>query len=101
LVPGAVLFAGSAILSAGVYAAGRPLIASLAQVLGLLVTIVGLLVFLPHGGITAAALVSTASYTSVFAATLLTYKAVTGVPWRWFVRSSRTPAPVDAAGSSR
>jgi O-antigen/teichoic acid export membrane protein len=87
LLPGAVLFAGSAILSAGVYAAGRPLIASLAQLLGLLVTIVGLLVFLPGGGITAAALVSSASYTCVFLAALIAYKAVTGVPWRWFVQS--------------
>jgi O-antigen/teichoic acid export membrane protein len=84
-----VLFAGSAILSAGVYAAGRPLIASLAQLLGLLVTVVGLLVFLPDGGITAAALVSTASYTTVFVATLIAYKTVTGVSWRWFTRSAR------------
>jgi O-antigen/teichoic acid export membrane protein len=85
LLPGAVLFAGSSILSAGVYAAGRPFIASVAQLLGLLVTVVGLLVFLPIGGITAAALVSTASYSTVFAAALIAFKVVTGMPWGWFL----------------
>ncbi len=85
LLPGAVLFAGSSILTAGVYAAGRPFIASLAQGIGLLVTIVGLLVFLPIGGITAAAIVSTCSYATVFAGAVVAYKRVTGMPWRWFV----------------
>jgi O-antigen/teichoic acid export membrane protein len=85
LLPGAVLFAGSSILSAGVYAAGRPFIASLAQLLGLVVTVVGLLVFLRSGGIRAAAIVSTASYTTVFVTTVLAYKLVSGMPWRWFV----------------
>jgi O-antigen/teichoic acid export membrane protein len=91
ILPGAVLFAGSAIVGAGVYAAGRPFTATLAQVLGMAVTIVGLLIFLPVGGITAAALVSTASYSSVFAAMLIAYKAVTGLPWGAFLP---TPARV-------
>ncbi len=85
LLPGAVLFAGSSIVSAGVYAAGRPSIASMTQLLGLVVTVVGLVVFLRTGGITAAALVSTASYATVFVTTLIAYKVVTGMPWRWFV----------------
>ena len=54
LLPGAVLFAGSLILSAGVFAAGRPFTATMAQVLGMVVTVIGLLVFLAlrrrHGG---------------------------------------------------
>ena len=62
LLPGAVLFAGSSILGAGIYAAGRPFTATVTQVLGMIVTVVGLFVFLRTGGITAAALVSTASY---------------------------------------
>ncbi len=85
LLPGAVLFAGSSIVSAGVYAAGRPFIASMSQVLGLVVTVVGLVVFLRSGGIIAAALVSTASYATVFATTLIAYKVVTGMPWRGFL----------------
>jgi O-antigen/teichoic acid export membrane protein len=85
LLPGAVLFAGSSILAAGVYAAGRPFTATLAQVAGMLVTLVGLFVFLRTGGITAAAIVSTASYATVFAALLIVYKRVAGVPWRGFL----------------
>ena len=42
LLPGAVLFAGAAILNAGIYAAGRPFTATCTQILGMLVTIVGL-----------------------------------------------------------
>lgn len=85
LLPGAVLFAGSAILSAGVYAAGRPLTTSAAQLVGMVVTVVGLSVFLRKGGITAAALVSTAAYSTVFAASLLAYKSVHQIPWRSLV----------------
>jgi O-antigen/teichoic acid export membrane protein len=88
LLPGAVLFAGSSILGAGLYAAGRPFTATLAQLLGMVVTVVGLFAFLRIGGITAAALVSTASYATVFVATLVAYRAVSGTPWRWFL-----PAP--------
>ena len=91
ILPGAVLFAGSSILSAGIYAAGRPFVASLAQMLGLVVTVVGLAVFLGSGGITAAAIVSSAAYGSAFAATLIAYKLVTGRSWRWFLL---TPARV-------
>lgn len=93
LLPGAVLFAGSSILAAGVYAAGRPFTATSAQLLGMAVTVVGLFVFLRTGGITAAALVSTASYATVFVAMLVAYKAVSGSSWRSFVP---TPARVRA-----
>jgi O-antigen/teichoic acid export membrane protein len=93
LLPGAVLFAGASILSAGIYAAGRPFTATLAQVLGMVVTVVGLFLFLRTGGITAAALVSTASYATVFVATLVVYKRVSGTSWASFVP---TPARVRA-----
>jgi O-antigen/teichoic acid export membrane protein len=85
LLPGAVLFAGSSILGAGVSAAGRPFTATLAQVAGMVVTVVGLFTFLSSGGITAAALVSTGSYATVFVAMLVVYKRVAGVPWRGFL----------------
>jgi O-antigen/teichoic acid export membrane protein len=91
ILPGAVLFAGASILAAGVFAAGRPFTATLPQLLGMLVTVVGLFVFLRTGGITAAAVVSSVSYATVFAATLIAYKAVTGVPWRSLIP---TPARV-------
>jgi O-antigen/teichoic acid export membrane protein len=93
LLPGAVLFAGSSILAAGIYAAGRPFTATVAQVAGTIVAVVGLLVFAPSGGITAAAIVSTASYSTVFAATLLLYKQVSETPWALFIP---TPAHLRA-----
>jgi O-antigen/teichoic acid export membrane protein len=91
ILPGAVLFAGASILGAGVYAAGRPFTATLAQLLGMIVTVVGLFVFLRTGGITAAALVSSASYATVFVAMLIAYQRIAGVPWRRFIP---TPARV-------
>jgi O-antigen/teichoic acid export membrane protein len=93
ILPGAVLFAGSSIATAGIYAAGRPFTATLTQVLGMVVTVVGLSVFLRSGGITAAALVSTASYAVVFFASVVAYKVVSGVPWRLFLP---TPARLRA-----
>jgi O-antigen/teichoic acid export membrane protein len=93
ILPGAVLFAGASILNAGVYAAGRPFTSTATQIAGMLVTIVGLSVFLRTGGITAAALVSTASYTTVFLASLLAYQRVAGIPWSQFVP---TPARLRA-----
>jgi O-antigen/teichoic acid export membrane protein len=95
LLPGAVLFAGSSILAAGIYAAGRPFTATLAQVAGSVVAVAGLLIFVPSGGITAAALVSTASYATVFVATLVLYQRVSETPWRLFVP---TPAHVRTLG---
>jgi O-antigen/teichoic acid export membrane protein len=93
ILPGAVLFAGSSILAAGVLAVGRPFTATFAQILGMVVTVIGLFVFLRSGGITAAALVSTASYATVFLATLVAYRAVTGASWRSFLP---TPARLRA-----
>jgi O-antigen/teichoic acid export membrane protein len=87
LLPGAVLFAGSSILSAGIYAAERPFTATVTQVLGMVVTLVGLFAFLGSGGVTAAALVSSAAYATVFLATLVAYKRVSGRPWSFFLPS--------------
>jgi O-antigen/teichoic acid export membrane protein len=93
ILPGAVLFAGSSIVSAGVYAAGRPFTATVAQLIGMVVTVAGLAAFLDSGGVTAAALVSSAAYATVFAATLVAYRRVTGLPWRAFLP---TPARLRA-----
>ena len=96
LLPGAVLFAGSSILSAGVYAAGRPFTATVPQLLGMAVTVIGLFVFLRSGGVTAAAIVSSASYGVVFVTTLVAYRAVTGLRWRELLP---TPARLRALAS--
>jgi O-antigen/teichoic acid export membrane protein len=85
LLPGSVLFAGSAVLSAGIYASGRPLTTSAAQLLGMAVTVAGLVIFLPTGGITAAAIVSSCAYSTVFVASLVAYKNVNRLQWRAFL----------------
>jgi O-antigen/teichoic acid export membrane protein len=85
LLPGSVLFAGSAVLSAGIYASGRPLTTSAAQLLGMAVTVAGLVIFLPTGGITAAAIVSSCAYSTVFVASLVAYKHVNRLQWRAFL----------------
>jgi O-antigen/teichoic acid export membrane protein len=84
LLPGTVLLAGALILIAGLYAANRPTAATLVQVAGLVVTIGGLLVFLPGGDIMTAAIVSTVSYAVVFVGALLAYKRVADLSWRAF-----------------
>jgi O-antigen/teichoic acid export membrane protein len=88
LLPGAVLFSGSSILTAGIYALGKPFTASSAQLAGMAVTVVGLVVFLRVGGITAAALVSTTAYGTVFVATAVAYKRAADISWRAFLPSS-------------
>jgi O-antigen/teichoic acid export membrane protein len=90
LLPGTVLLAGASILAAGLYAANRPTTATVAQLAGLAVTVVGLLVVLPGAGIMGAAWVSTASYATVFVCTLVAYKRAVGLPWRRFL--SHPPA---------
>jgi O-antigen/teichoic acid export membrane protein len=81
LLPGGVLFAGSSILNAGIYAAGRPFTATCTQILGMVVTVVGLVVFLSGGGVTAAAIVSSVSYAAIFVSSLIAYRRVAGLSW--------------------
>jgi O-antigen/teichoic acid export membrane protein len=84
LLPGTVMYAGSTVLAAGLHGAGRPLRATLGQFAGAVVTLIGLIAFVPGGGITAAAAVSTVAYTTVFISNLLAYRRVTGLAWRSF-----------------
>jgi len=88
LLPGCVLYAGATVLAAGLYALDRPLQAGIAQAAGIVVTVVGLVLFLERGGIEAAALVSTVSYTIVFAGSLLLYRRAAGLSWRNFLPPS-------------
>ena len=80
-----------AVLWSGLYAANRPFTATIAQVAGALVTVVGLLLFLRVGGVNAAALVTTASYTVVFVAALFLYRRAADLGWADFCRGARTP----------
>jgi O-antigen/teichoic acid export membrane protein len=84
LLVGCVFLAASQVLLAGLYAANRPFTAAIPHLIGVAVTASGLAIFLPGGGIEAAALVSTTAYITVFVLALLLYKRVTGVPWRRF-----------------
>lgn len=106
LLPGAVLFAGSSILNAGTYAAGRPFTATSTQLLGMVMTVAGLSAFLDSGGVTAAAIVSSASYAAVFAASLVAYKTVSGLAWASLLPTPRrlralAEGSAGAAGDSR
>nr|WP_295827066.1 oligosaccharide flippase family protein [uncultured Azospirillum sp.] len=85
LLPGAVLYAAASILLNGLYAENRPFTATMANLLGMLVTMGGLLLFLRSGGILAAAIVSTVAYTLVFATAATLYRRTTGLPWRVFL----------------
>lgn len=85
LLPGAVLYAAASILLNGLYAENRPFTATLANLLGMVVTVGGLLLFLRSGGILAAAVVSTIAYALVFVAAAALYRRATGLPWRAFL----------------
>jgi O-antigen/teichoic acid export membrane protein len=85
MLPGCVLYAAATVLSSGLYAENRPFTAALAQTPGLLVTVIGLPLFLRAGGIMAAAIISAIAYTLVFLAALALYRHAAGLPWRAFV----------------
>ena len=91
LLPGTALLALASILIAGLYAANRPTVATVVQAVGLVVTVVGLLLFLRDGGTTAAAIVSSAAYSAVFLGALVAYKRVAGLAWRDFLSRPRLP----------
>jgi O-antigen/teichoic acid export membrane protein len=88
LLPGSVAFALAEILISGLNSLGRPGAAAAAQAPGVLVTIVGLLLFLERGGIVAAAIVSSVAYAIVFVTALFLYRAAAGVPWRTLILRS-------------
>jgi len=73
LLPGSVLFAAAMVLISGLFAANRPFSATMAQVSGAALTVIGLLLFLDPGGIIAAAVVSSVAYSVVFVVALVLY----------------------------
>jgi O-antigen/teichoic acid export membrane protein len=82
LLPGAVCYACAHVLWSGLYALERPLTAAACQGVGVILTVAGLAVFLRRGGIVAAAVVSTVSYSVVFFLALVLYRRAADVPWR-------------------
>lgn len=88
LLPGVVLYAGAGILRQALYAANRPFTAAMTFAVGPLITVPGLILFVPVGGIAAAAIVSTVSYAAVAVAALLAYRRVAHLSLHDFIRSS-------------
>jgi O-antigen/teichoic acid export membrane protein len=85
LLAGSVLYAGAAVLFSGLYALERPFTAALSQGGGIVVTVVGLLLFLEDGGIWAAAIVSSVAYATVFLTALAFYRRAASLTWRELV----------------
>lgn len=86
LLPGAVLQAGVLVLWTGLLAANRPLLVSAAVAPAALLTIAGLIVFLPSGGITAAAAVTSIVYLFQFSGMAYLYRRTAGISWSNFLR---------------
>lgn len=76
LLPGVVMWASTSVLSAALQAAGLPGRASLAQIVGVVVTVVGLTYALPRYEIAGAAAVSSLAYTATLVVVLLTLRRV-------------------------
>lgn len=82
LLPGVVLFQAAGIMSTGLQAINRPFAGSLPYLAGLVVTAVGLTLFLGRHGIVAAAWTSTASYAATFAVSLRSLVRQGHFDWR-------------------
>jgi O-antigen/teichoic acid export membrane protein len=82
LLVGSVAYACAGVVCAGLYALNRPFTAALTLAGGALVTVPGLLLLLDRYGLTAAAAVSSVSYTLVLAGALLAYRRAAGIGWR-------------------
>jgi O-antigen/teichoic acid export membrane protein len=89
LLPGTIAYAVAAVLGAGLYALERPGLAAAAQAPGIVITVVGLLLFLKHGGIVAASIVSSIAYSSVLVTSLVLYRSAAHLTWSDFLARPR------------
>lgn len=87
LLPGAVLQAGAQVLASGLLAADRPLWVSGAIIPAAILTVVGLIVFLPSGGIEAAAIVTSLAYLVEFVIAAVLYRRALSMSWKGFFSS--------------
>lgn len=78
MLPGVCCWATAAIVAASLKAIGRPMGATIAQLVGVVVTLVGLAVLLPRYGIAGAALTSTLSYATAFGLGMYLFINATG-----------------------
>jgi O-antigen/teichoic acid export membrane protein len=79
LVPGIVALVGAQIAISLLNAAGRPGLGSAVLIPSTIITVVGLILFLPTFGVTAAAVVSTVAYGAMFVVALLAVRSAVGV----------------------
>lgn len=86
LLPGTVLAAAVNTLFAGLLAANRPLLVTVGAGTAALITVVGLIVFLPIGGIVAAAIVTSVAFAVELVIMATLYKRTVGISWKHFVR---------------
>jgi O-antigen/teichoic acid export membrane protein len=85
LLPGEVLDAAYLVLWAGLFAANKPILTSVAAVPGAVFTVVGLVLFLTADGIVAAATVTTIAYLLVFLLSVALYRHAYKLQWRDFI----------------
>jgi O-antigen/teichoic acid export membrane protein len=97
LLPGAVLYATGFTLVAGLYSMGRPSRSAVPQTIGLVVTVVGLGLFLRRYGPAAASLVSTAAYATVFVVAAALFRRSARLSWREMIWHQREAAVDDEA----
>ena len=86
LLPGTVLAAAVNTLFAGLLAADRPLLVSVGAGSAAVITVLGLIVFLPIGGIVAAAIVTSVAFSVELVIMATLYKRTVGISWKHFVR---------------
>lgn len=101
LLPGTVLLVGAGVLAQGLRAVNRPFSAAVSNAPGAILTVMALLLLLPRGGgITAAAVVSTVSYATMFATSVVLYSRAVHLPLRTVVHPRtllvRAPAGAEA-----
>jgi O-antigen/teichoic acid export membrane protein len=82
LLPGVVLWSASTVLGGGLQAGNRPGLASVAQLLAMVVTVVGLVGTLPRFGIEGAAATSTVAYGVAFTLNLVFLRSTMGISLR-------------------
>jgi O-antigen/teichoic acid export membrane protein len=89
LLVGTVPLVAAGVLSAGLLADGAPMIPSIAELIALVITVVGLLLLLPPLGGMGAAIVSLAAYSATFLVQLVMARRRSGVTLRTYLIPTR------------
>lgn len=86
LLPGTIFAAAVNTLFAGLLAADRPLLVTVGAGTAALITVFGLIVFLPIGGIVSAAIVTSVAFAVELVIMATLYKRTVGISWKHFLR---------------